>query len=52
MTTTYYNNNGSTTTTIKPDSPFQFDLDTGSLRNYIVGCSRLAKGSGRKCFLR
>ena len=52
MTTTYYNNNGSTTTTIKPDSPFQFDLDTSSLRNYIVGCSRLAKNSGRKCHLK
>ena len=50
--TTYYNNNGSTTTTIKPDSPFQFDLDTSSLRNYIVGCSRLAGSVGRKCYLR
>ena len=52
MTTTYYNNNGSTTTTIKPDSPFQFDLDTTSLRNYIVGCSRLANNSGRRCYLK
>ena len=52
ITTTYYNNNGSTTTTIKPDSPFQFDLDTKSLRDYIVGCSRIANNSGRKCFLR
>ena len=50
--TTYYNNNGSATTNIKPDSPFQFDLDTSSLRNYIVGCSRLAKNSGRKCHLK
>ena len=52
MTTTYYNNNGSTTTTIKPDSPFQFDLDTSSLRNYIVGCSRFAGSVGRKCHLK
>ena len=31
-TTLYYNNNGSTTTTIKPDSPFQFDLNVDSTR--------------------
>ena len=47
--TTYYNNNGSTTTNIKPDSPFQFDLDTNYARNYIVGCNRLSSGSGRLC---
>ena len=37
-TTVYYNDNGSTTTTIKPDSPFQFDLNADSTRYYIVGC--------------
>ena len=53
MTTRYYNNNGSTTTTTKPDSPFQFDLDTTSSRPFIVGCTRLEKNSryGRKCYL-
>lgn len=53
MITEYYNNNGSKTTTIKPDSPFQFDLDTAFDRNYIVGCTRLEKNSryGRKCHL-
>ena len=48
--TTYYNNNGSTTTNIKPDSPFQFDLNANSARNYIVGCNRLSSGEGRTCY--
>ena len=48
--TTYYNNNGSATTNIKPDSPFQFDLNANSSRNYIVGCNRLSSGEGRICY--
>ena len=39
--TTYFNNNGwANTTATKPDSPFQFDLNTGSTRKYIVGVKR------------
>ena len=51
-TTSYYNNNGSTTTTIKPDSPFQFDLNVDSNRDYILGVRRYTKDySGIKCVI-
>ena len=57
MTTRYYNNNGSKTTTYKPANPFQFNLNTASDRDYIVGCTRLSNteelnwNTGRICFL-
>ena len=57
MITRYYNNNGSKTTTYKPANPFQFNLNTASDRNYIVGCTRLSNteelnwNTGRICFL-
>ena len=57
MITKYYNNNGSKTTTYKPANPFQFDLNTTSSRNYIVGCTRITDNSdlkyttGRICHL-
>lgn len=52
MTNSYYNNNGSTTTSTKPSSPFQFNLDTGSNRFYIVGCQRKNSWSaGRGAYL-
>ena len=44
-TTSYLNNNGSTTTTIKPDSPFQFDLNVDSNRYYILGVRRYTEDS-------
>ncbi len=51
-TDTYYNNNGTTTTTTKPSSPFQFNLATGSNRNYIVGCRRVnSSPAGRSAYL-
>ena len=49
---TYYNNNGTTTTSTKPSSPFQFNLSTGSVRNYIVGCRRGSSTAFRQCYLR
>ena len=50
--TKYYNNNGSTVTTTKPDSPFQFDLNADSYRNYIVGVTKISDGMGRSCSFR
>lgn len=53
MTNSYYNNNGSTTTTTKPSSPFQFNLATGSNRDYIVGGQRVnTTPQGRSCTLK
>ena len=40
QSTVYYNNNGTTTTSTKPSSPFQFNLATGTTRNYILGVKR------------
>ena len=51
-TTSYYNNNGSTTTTIKPDSPFQFDLNADSNVDYVLGVRRYDSSYlGIKCVI-
>ena len=51
--TKYYNNNGwQNLTDTKPDSPFQFELNANSSRDYIVGVNKLSDGTGRACYLR
>ena len=50
--TKYYNNNGwQNLTDTKPDSPFQFELNAYSYRNYIVGVDKSNDGRGRSCYL-
>ena len=50
--TTYFNNNGwQNTTNTKPDSPFQFDLNADSNRDYILGVKRYNSSGSLNCIL-